>query len=65
MYETKTLDVLEFDKIKSFVASETISDLGREKVSKMSPATDFETVEFQMNGQMKFHKFITNIVYQV
>ena len=45
----KTLDVLEFDKIKSFVASETISDLGREKVSKMSPATDFETVEFQMN----------------
>ena len=53
----KTLDVLEFDKIKSFVASETISDLGREKVSKMSPATDFETVEF--------HKFITNIVYQV
>ena len=49
MYETKTLDVLEFDKIKSFVASETISDLGREKVSKMSPTTDFETVEFQMN----------------
>ncbi|MCI2949885.1 MULTISPECIES: endonuclease MutS2 [Staphylococcus] len=45
----KTLDVLQFDKIKSFVASETISDLGREKVSKMSPATDFETVEFQMN----------------
>lgn len=45
----KTLDVLEFDKIKSFVASETISDLGREKVSKMSPTTDFETVEFQMN----------------
>ncbi|MGX0673135.1 endonuclease MutS2 [Staphylococcus hominis] len=45
----KTLDVLEFDKIKSFVASETISDLGREKVSKMSPATDYETVEFQMN----------------
>lgn len=45
----KTLDVLEFDKIKSFVASETISDLGREKVSKMSPRTDFETVEFQMN----------------
>ena len=49
LYETKTLDVLEFDKIKSFVASETISDLGREKVSKMSPTTDFETVEFQMN----------------
>ena len=60
----KTLDVLEFDKIKSFVASETISDLGREKVSKMSPATDFETVEFQMR-QMKYHKFIINIVYLV
>ena len=34
LYETKTLDVLEFDKIKSFVASETISDLGREKCLK-------------------------------
>ena len=45
----KTLDVLEFDKIKSFVANEAISDLGREKVAEMSPATDFETVEFQIN----------------
>ena len=42
----KTLDVLEFDKIKSFVANE---DLGREKVAEMYPATDFETVEFQIN----------------
>ena len=32
----KTLDVLEFDKIKSFVAEETISDLGREKVEQMA-----------------------------
>ena len=45
----KTLDVLEFDKIKSFVANEAISDLGREKVAEMYPATDFETVEFQIN----------------
>lgn len=45
----KTLDVLEFDKIKSFVVNEAISDLGREKVAEMSPATDFETVEFQIN----------------
>lgn len=45
----KTLDVLEFDKIKSFVADETISDLGREKVDAMTPATEFETVEFQIN----------------
>ena len=49
LHETKTLDVLEFDKIKSFVANEAISDLGREKVAEMSPATDFETVEFQIN----------------
>ena len=34
----KTLDVLEFDKIKSFVADETISDLGREKVDAMAPS---------------------------
>ena len=49
MHETKTLDVLEFDKIKSFVSNEAISDLGREKVAEMSPATDFETIEFQIN----------------
>ncbi|HCW9553887.1 TPA: endonuclease MutS2 [Staphylococcus aureus] len=44
----KTLDVLEFDKIKSLVANETISDLGLEKVNQMMPATNFETVVFQM-----------------
>ncbi|NFY86393.1 endonuclease MutS2 [Staphylococcus aureus] len=44
----KTLDVLEFEKIKSLVANETISDLGLEKVSQMMPATNFETVVFQM-----------------
>ena len=45
----KTLDVLDFEKIKSFVADETISDLGREKVQEMAPASNFDTVEFQMN----------------
>ncbi|NQD99442.1 endonuclease MutS2, partial [Staphylococcus xylosus] len=45
----KSLDVLEFDKIKLLVENEAISDLGKEKVVAMAPATDFETVEFQMN----------------
>lgn len=46
----KTLDVLEFEKIKSLVANETISDLGLEKVNQMMPATNFETVVFS-NGR--------------
>lgn len=45
----KSLNVLEFDKIKAFIENETISDLGKEKVVDMAPATDFNTVEFQMN----------------
>ncbi|MEB6274194.1 endonuclease MutS2 [Staphylococcus xylosus] len=45
----KSLDVLEFDKIKLLVENEAISDLGKEKVIAMAPATDFDTVEFQMN----------------
>ncbi|MEB6333929.1 endonuclease MutS2 [Staphylococcus pseudoxylosus] len=45
----KSLDVLEFDKIKLLVENEVISDLGKEKVVAMAPATDLETVEFQMN----------------
>ncbi len=45
----KSLNVLEFDKIKALVEKETMSDLGREKVVGMVPATDFQTVEFQMN----------------
>ena len=49
MHETKDIRCLEFDKIKSFVADETISDLGREKVDAMTPATEFEAVEFQIN----------------
>lgn len=45
----KSLNVLEFDKIKALIENETISDLGKEKVVDMGPATDFNTVEFQMN----------------
>lgn len=45
----KSLDVLEFDKIKALVEKETISDLGREKAQSMSPAIDLETVQFQIN----------------
>lgn len=44
----KTLDVLEFNKIKSLVAAETVSDLGLEKANHLTPATDFETVTFQI-----------------
>ncbi|RIN28474.1 endonuclease MutS2, partial [Staphylococcus succinus] len=45
----KSLNVLEFDKIKALVEKETMSDIGIEKVKGMTPATDFHTVEFQMN----------------
>ena len=69
----KTLDVLEFEKIKSLVANETISDLGLEKVNQMMPATNFETVVFQMeetdeiaqiyNKHLKYqHSFIALIL---
>ncbi|PNZ13700.1 endonuclease MutS2 [Staphylococcus simiae] len=44
----KTLDVLEFDKIRTLVANETVSDLGFDKVNQMAPAVDYETVVFQM-----------------
>lgn len=43
----KTLDVLEFNKIKALIANETISDLGREKVLQLHPATDYDTVVFK------------------
>ena len=65
MHETENIRCLEFDKIKSFVAEETISDLGREKVEQMAPATDFDTVEFQINETDEILKSTINIVYQV
>ncbi|KYH14768.1 endonuclease MutS2 [Staphylococcus kloosii] len=45
----KSLDVLEFDKIKALVEKETISDIGREKAQNMSPVTDLNTVQFQID----------------
>ncbi|WP_251516197.1 MULTISPECIES: endonuclease MutS2 [Staphylococcus] len=45
----KSLDVLEFDKIKALVEKEAMSDIGVEKIKAMSPATDIKTVEFQIN----------------
>ncbi|KOR11995.1 recombination and DNA strand exchange inhibitor protein [Staphylococcus carnosus] len=45
----KTLDVLDFDKIKAQVENEAVSDLGRVKAAAMTPASDYETVVFQMN----------------
>lgn len=45
----KSLDVLEFDKIKALVEKETISDIGRGKAQNMSPATDLNTVQFQID----------------
>lgn len=45
----KSLDVLEFDKIKALVEKETISDIGRKKAQSMSPAIDLNTVQFQID----------------
>ncbi|WP_194745964.1 endonuclease MutS2 [Staphylococcus chromogenes] len=44
----KTLEILEFDKVKSALLNEVISDLGAEKVRDLTPATDFDTVVHQM-----------------
>ena len=44
----KSLDVLEFDKIKQSVENEAMSDIGREKARGMTPAIDFDTVTFQI-----------------
>lgn len=45
----KTLDVLDFDKIKALVEKEAVSDLGREKAASMSPASDYQTVVHQID----------------
>lgn len=44
----KTLEILEFDKVKSALLNEVISDLGAEKVRDLTPATEFDTVVHQM-----------------
>lgn len=45
----KSLDVLEFDKIKAMVEQEAVSDLGQAKAREMSPQVDRSTVIFQMD----------------
>ncbi|SUL34439.1 Recombination inhibitory protein MutS2 [Staphylococcus aureus] len=60
----KTLDVLEFEKIKSLVANETISDLGLEKVNQMMPATNLKRLFFKWKKRMRLLKSIISIVYQ-
>ncbi|ARJ51577.1 endonuclease MutS2 [Staphylococcus lutrae] len=45
----KTLEILEFNKVKSLIEQEVISDLAIEKVRNLVPSSDFDTVVFQMN----------------
>ncbi|PCF65182.1 endonuclease MutS2 [Staphylococcus intermedius] len=45
----KTLEILEFNKVKSLIALEVISDLAIEKVKQLTPSSDYETVVHQMN----------------
>lgn len=44
----KTLEVLEFDKVKSALLNEVISELGADKVRQLIPATEFDEVVNQM-----------------
>lgn len=45
----KTLEILEFDKIKSLIEQEVMSDLAVEKVKQLTPSSDYDTVVYQMN----------------
>ncbi|UXS28589.1 endonuclease MutS2 [Staphylococcus delphini] len=45
----KTLEILEFNKVKSLIEQEVISDLAIEKVKQLAPSSDYETVIHQMN----------------
>lgn len=45
----KTLEILEFDKIKSLIEQEVMSDLAVEKVKQLTPSSDYDTVVHQMN----------------
>lgn len=49
MDETKTLEILEFNKVKSLIEQEVISDLAIEKVKQLAPSSDYETVVHQMD----------------
>lgn len=45
----KTLEILEFNKVKSLIEQEVISDLAIEKVKQLAPSFDYETVVHQMD----------------
>ncbi|MDT0778007.1 endonuclease MutS2 [Staphylococcus pseudintermedius] len=45
----KTLEILEFNKVKSLIEQEVISDLAIEKVKQLAPSSDYETVVHQMD----------------
>ncbi|MGV3243709.1 endonuclease MutS2 [Staphylococcus sp. 11262D007BW] len=45
----KTLDVLEFNKIKALLKKEVISDLAEQKVNDLTPVVDFDTVVHQID----------------
>lgn len=45
----KTLDVLEFNKIKALLKKEVISDLAEQKVNELTPVIDFDTVVHQID----------------
>ncbi|MFO3702217.1 endonuclease MutS2 [Staphylococcus felis] len=45
----KTLEVLEFNKVKALIQKEVISNLAERKVEQLTPATDFNTVVFQID----------------
>ncbi|NCJ14673.1 endonuclease MutS2 [Staphylococcus pseudintermedius] len=45
----KTLEILEFNKVKSLIEQEVISDLATEKVKQLAPSSDYETVVHQMD----------------
>ncbi|MDK4116797.1 endonuclease MutS2 [Staphylococcus pseudintermedius] len=45
----KTLEILGFNKVKSLIEQEVISDLAIEKVKQLAPSSDYETVVHQMD----------------
>ncbi|MFB3194944.1 endonuclease MutS2 [Staphylococcus pseudintermedius] len=45
----KTLEILEFNKVKALIEQEVISDLAIEKVKQLAPSSDYETVVHQMD----------------
>jgi DNA mismatch repair protein MutS2 len=55
-----TLQVLEFDKIRELVAKKTLSPLGRESASELTPLTDQETVLTALTQVSELKRFFQN-----